>query len=83
MKLLRDSLLLRTLRQLLPGRPDVVRHYTVTVPAPLDRSALDRSAGSNVIELRRRTTTVASRASTHASTEAAPASGRPALASSC
>ncbi|TAL88099.1 MAG: hypothetical protein EPN69_17170 [Rhodanobacter sp.] len=73
MKLLRDSLLLRTLRRLLAGRRNVVRHYTVTVPAPLDRSALDRSAASNVIELHRRTAAVARRASMRASTHAAPA----------
>ena len=81
MKLLRDSLLLRTLRRLLSGRPDVVRRYAVTVPAPLDRSALDPSTGSNVIELHRRTTTLVSRASTHASTDLVPASARLALAS--
>jgi hypothetical protein len=52
MKLLRDSLLLRALRRLLPGRRDVVRRpYAVTVPAPLERA---RATGSNVVELHRR-----------------------------
>jgi hypothetical protein len=56
MKLLRDSLLLRALRRLLPGRRDVVRRpYAVTVPAPLGRAPLElRAAGSNVVELHRR-----------------------------
>lgn len=81
MKLLRDFLPLHTLCRLLAGRRDAVRRYTVTVPAPLDRCTLDPSAGSNVIELHRRTTAVTSRASTHASTDAAPASGHLALAS--
>ena len=61
MKLLRDSLLLRALRRLLPGRRDVVRRpYAVTVPAPLERTRLEQApleqqaTGSNVVELHRR-----------------------------
>lgn len=51
MKLLRESILLRTLRRLLAGRRGAVREpYTITVPAPLERPA-----GSNVVELPRRT----------------------------
>jgi hypothetical protein len=50
MKLLRDSILLRTLRRLLAGRRGAVRApYTITVPAPLERPA-----ASNVVELPRR-----------------------------
>ncbi|MEO6799958.1 MAG: hypothetical protein ABI178_08475 [Rhodanobacter sp.] len=81
MKLLRDTLPLRTLRRLLAGRGNVVRRYTVTVPPPLDRSTSDRSAASNVIELHRRTSAVTSRASTHAATDAAPAPGHLVLVS--
>ena len=55
MKLLRDSLLLRALRRLLPGRRDVVRRsYAVTVPAPLERTPREQATGSNVVELHRR-----------------------------
>ena len=56
MKLVRDSLLLRTLRRLLPGRRDVVRRpYAVTVPAPLERTPLEQpTTGGNVVELHRR-----------------------------
>ena len=82
MKLLREFLLLRALRRLLAGRRDAVRHYTVTVPAPLDCSASEQSAGSNVIELHRRTTPVTSRAPTPTETDAVPLSGHLALASS-
>jgi hypothetical protein len=50
MKLLRDSVLLRTLRRLLVGRRKAVRaSYTITVPAPLERPV-----GGNVVELPRR-----------------------------
>ena len=77
MKLLRESFLLRALRQLLAGRRDAVRRYTVTVPAPL----LEQAAGDNVIELHRRRTALTSRASTHVATDAVPVSGHLALAS--
>jgi hypothetical protein len=77
MKLLRDSLLLRALRRLLAGRRETVRRpYAITVPAPLERA----SAGSNVIELHRRTPVVANR--TPAPTDALPSSVHLALVSS-
>jgi hypothetical protein len=57
MKLLRNSPLLRPLRQLLAGRRAAARRaYAVTVPAPLATSA-----GSNVTELQQRTSPVDSR----------------------
>ena len=79
MKLLRDSLLLRALRRLLAGRRHAVRRpYTVTVPAPLERAA----AGSNVIELHRRTPAATSRTSTQVPADALPSSVHLALVSS-
>ncbi|OOG49513.1 hypothetical protein [Rhodanobacter sp. C01] len=76
MKLLRDTLLLRALRRLLAGRREAVRRpYTVTVPAPLEKIA-----GSNVIELHRRTPVAASHAPTSA--DALPSSVHLALVSS-
>jgi hypothetical protein len=85
MKLLRDSVLLRMVRRLLAGRRDAVRAtYTVTVPAPLERASLEQPAGSNVIELHRRTTAGGGRApvSTHAKGDALPSSVHLALVSS-
>ena len=83
MKLLRDSLLLRALRRLLAGHRDVVRRpYVVTVPAPLERAALQQAAGSNVIELHRRTPAPAGRASAPAQADALPSSVHLALVSS-
>jgi hypothetical protein len=83
MKLLRDSLLLRALRRLLAGRRDVVRRpYAITVPAPLERAALQQVAGSNVIELHRRIPASTSRASTHDQAAALPSSVHLALVSS-
>ena len=77
MKLLRDTLLLRALRRLLAGRREAVRRpYTITVPAPLERAA----AGSNVIELPRRTPVATSH--TPASADALPSSVHLALVSS-
>ncbi|EIL98863.1 hypothetical protein [Rhodanobacter thiooxydans] len=76
MKLLRDSVLLRTLRRLLVGRRKAVRApYTITVPAPLERPA-----GSSVVELPRR----ADAGERAASTQQArlPSSGHLALVSS-
>ncbi|MES2313014.1 MAG: hypothetical protein V4566_12010 [Pseudomonadota bacterium] len=78
MKLLRDSLLLRALRRLLPGRRDTVRHsYAVTVPAPLEQAA-----DSNVIELHRRNLVAASRASAPTQDDALPSSVHRAVVSS-
>ncbi|HZX70597.1 MAG TPA: hypothetical protein VFE77_07250 [Rhodanobacter sp.] len=57
MKLLRKSLLLRPLRQLLAGRRAAARRaYAVTVPAPLAAPV-----GNNVTELQQRTPPVDSR----------------------
>lgn len=83
MKLLRESVLLRTLRRLLAGRGDAVRAtYTVTVPAPLERAPSEQPAGSNVIELHRRAPAPADRSSTHAQDDALPSSVHLALVSS-
>jgi hypothetical protein len=83
MKLLRDSLLLRAVRRLLAGRRDAVRRsYTVTVPAPLERTPLEQSAGNNVIELRHRTPVAASRVSAPAQADALPSPVHLALVSS-
>jgi hypothetical protein len=83
MKLLRDSLLLRALRRLLAGRRHAVRRpYTVTVPAPLERAPLEQAAGSNVIELHRRTPAAASRTATQVPADALPSSVHLALVSS-
>lgn len=79
MKLLRDSVLLRMLRRLLAGRREAVRDtYTITVPAPLERSA-----GSNVVELHRRADAGGrTSAATKARGDALPSSGHLALVSS-
>lgn len=83
MKLLRESILLRALRRLLAGRRDVVRRsYVVTVPAPLERASQEQPAGSNVIELHRRTTAVGARVSAHTQVDALPSSVHLALVSS-
>ena len=82
MKLLRDSLLLRALRRLLAGRRHAVRPYAITVPAPLERAALEQPVGSNVIELHRRTPAAASRESMPAQADALPSSVHLALVSS-
>ncbi|GAB2553439.1 hypothetical protein [Rhodanobacter koreensis] len=83
MKLLRDSVLLRVLHRLLAGRRDAVRAtYTVTVPAPLDRAPLEQPAGSNVIELHRRSPAAANRSPIHARNDALPSSVHLALVSS-
>ena len=83
MKLLRDTLLLRTLRRLLAGRRHTVRRpYAITVPAPLERAPSEPPAGSNVIELHRRTLVATSRESMPAQTEALPSSVHLALVSS-
>jgi hypothetical protein len=77
MKLLRDTLLLRTLCRLFAGRRNAVRRpYTVTVPAPLEQPS-----GSNVIELHRRSTVADSR-QTHVQGDALPSSVHLALVSS-
>ena len=81
MKLLREIVFLRALRQLLAGRHDVARRvYTVTVPAPLVRSLVEQPSGSNVIEFHRRAAAT-NRASTYASTDAISAHGHLVLAS--
>ncbi|OOG65443.1 hypothetical protein B0E46_03610 [Rhodanobacter sp. B04] len=78
MKLLRDSVLLHTVRRLLAGRRGSVRAgYTVTVPAPLAKPA-----GSNVIELHRRAASPVSGPSTQAHGDALPSSVHLALVSS-
>ncbi|HXE76827.1 MAG TPA: hypothetical protein VN614_01120 [Rhodanobacter sp.] len=78
MKLLRESLLLRALSRLLAGRRVVARRaYVVTVPAPLARPA-----GSNVIELHRRSPVASGHASTPAQADELPSSVSLALASS-
>lgn len=79
MKLLRDSVLLRMLRRLLAGRREAVRAtYTITVPAPLERSA-----GSNVVELHRRADAGGrASATTRARGDALPSSVHLALVSS-